>query len=246
MPFVLDSADISGSCSCSKIPPRLPEAVRKHGHIPEFTDMRIGDLILVAPKRPSFSQNLIQTVQSNCHSEDDRGWTHAAIYIGNFLICEAITDDGVSIASIFKYVPGYRLKFREPTNFNGDERYHLVIRALTRLRQGYDSNDIFNIVFAYFRGSWRPGFRIFGRAADKSVCSQLYADAYAEATGHVLVETPDGIVLPGDLSACDRMRDREVRWADLSRRGVPEALGAPPQLLHRHGEAATASVPGKL
>jgi len=143
-------------------------------------------------------------------------WTHCAVYIGDFLICEAVRN-GIQLGSLLDYVPGYYLRFRGPVECEREDCWNVAVRALTRLRSPYDYSGFWQLFIALQRGAHRPTIRSSFINARSAICSQLYADAYAEAIGRILVPTTSSVAMPGDLSLAITMTDRMVRWADISR-----------------------------
>ncbi len=218
---ILNPGTILGAGPCGRVPQRLPAAVRDFGYIPEFADLRVGDLLLVSPVKPSFVQNLIINAQKECFDSKDAMWTHCAIYMGDFQICEAQVFGGITVSSLLDYIPDYQLRFRSPDKATREECWALVVRALMRLHKSYNAPAILDLYGAIRRGAHRPSVRGSMINARSAICSQLYADAYAEATGRILVNTPSAIAMPGDLSSATTMKDRMVRWADINRPRTP-------------------------
>lgn len=165
--------------------------------------------MLVSPKNPNLTQRIIRTVQDTFH-EDHQEWTHCGVYIGEYMICEATTSDGVKVANLLDYLPNYSLRFRRPTQGNKNERWSIAIRALMRLNEEYDWKAIARLARGWPIGlhNWRSS----KRRDSAAICSMLYWESYGEATNRILVETPDAIALPADLSATENLRDQDVRW----------------------------------
>jgi hypothetical protein len=214
---ILDPRNVLGAGPCGKVPQRLPTAVRNFGYVPEFADLRVGDLLLVAPVEPNLFQKMIISAQTECFGSEDAMWTHCAIYMGDFQICEALASGGVTVNSLLDYIPGYQLRFRSPIHATREECWSLVVRALMRLHKSYNAPAIFDLFNAIRRGAHKPSIKCSMINAGSAICSQLYADAYAEATERILVNTPSAIAMPGDLSSASTMQDRMVRWSDINR-----------------------------
>ena len=72
------------------------------------------------------------------------------------------------------------------------------------------------IAIAWIRSWWptppSPDLRPESQAV---ICSQLFHDAYMEATGFNLFERADTAMLPAHLSATDQLTDVQSAWTKL-------------------------------
>jgi uncharacterized protein YycO len=130
---VLDPVNKSTAGKCPR-PSRIPKAVENFGRIPDVNVWNPGDLILVSAVTPNFVQRAIQKFQRDeGYHEDDARWHHAAIYIGDSLICEA-TRAGVKGAEIFGYVGNYLIRVRRDKTLTLDQSWKIAINAMWRLK----------------------------------------------------------------------------------------------------------------
>jgi hypothetical protein len=197
-------------------------AIRQRGFLPHEADMRAGDLVLVAPRRPAWHQKRIVEVQAGSYDVASAAYTHAAVYLGDFQICEAVLN-GVRVHSILDYLVEYRLLVRRLATVDDHTGYRIAIRAIQRLRRRYSLALIVQIAWQAFRGLHRgrlPGLMDRFAAGVPTICSALCVESIAEAT-QLIVKIQNGVPLPADLAATSKMVDVNVRWQRLSRRDKP-------------------------
>ena len=191
----------------------LPDCVREFGYLPDVRMWRPGDLLLLSAVKPNFmQQRIINTQRRTGYAEEHARWHHAAIYLGERYICEAVPS-GVRYRPIEEFVPNYLIRVRRDHKLDIEQAYSVAIRAIMRLSKSYSH---WPAVRAWLR-SWKPivfslDLRVRRRAI---ICSQLFHDAYMEATNRTLVERVDTIVLPAELSACSGLKDVKSAWAPL-------------------------------
>jgi len=194
----------------------IPKEVREFGYLPDKTQLLPGDLLLFHHTRPPFvSRSIIKAQLNGGHHADDAKWHHAAVYIGNLMICEAQISGGVQLAFLYeKYIGKHEIRIRRDQNLNSAQRYDIVINALFRLRTRYSFRSIARLLIGSQRGFWRHPFQSFGDA-QSTICSQLYADAYALTTNHLIVQKGIGLSTPADLSLTPQLSDIQVNWLKL-------------------------------
>src|SRR5712671_4147665 len=93
---------------------RLPEDVRAAGYIPYLPDIKVGDLVLFWPREPAFHQRLIIRAQRSAYNESEACFTHAAVYLDDYLICEAVRG-GVSVGTLLDSLTSCKLLIRRPS-----------------------------------------------------------------------------------------------------------------------------------
>lgn len=147
--------------------------------------------------------------------EEHARWIHAAVYVGDYNICEA-TRYGVRIADMFGYLGGYLIRVRRDPKLSSDESWTIAMRAVFRLKEPY----AFRIAVRLWWDSKRGHLLIrrFPRNVPPYagvICSQLYADAYGEVTWQALDNTVDHPVVPASLSCTKQMQDVESRWLEI-------------------------------
>ena len=192
-------------------PTTLPSWVRKFGFVPNFEDWFPGDLVLFSKLRRNWVERQIVGAQENLnYSANDARWHHAAVYIGDRYLCEA-RRGGVSYRPVVECIDTNTL-LRVRRNFELPElhRFRVAIRALMRLSQPYSYGSIGR---AFWHSLNPRSFAIALHPQKRAViCSQLFHEAYMEATGSTLVELADRAVVPAELSAVRHLRDIEINW----------------------------------
>lgn len=215
----LDPRQISPGFTACKVPATLPQEVWDLGHLPALEQLLPGDLILVSPVSPSFKQRGIRDAQKRGgYHEDDARWTHAAVYLGfNFDICES-TIEGVHIASLLDYLATCLVRIRRDKSTLGqDQRWRIAVSAASQMRRGY---GFLSVVKIFFRALVGLHVRQYSgtQSPSKLTCSELYADAYCEATGRTLDwNHPGKDISPALLSFTDELVDVPVEWRKIPR-----------------------------
>lgn len=204
-------------------PTSLPEGVRKFGRFPDVNALLPGDLILTRALKCDYVSKRIHGAQKQGgqHWRDAR-WTHAAVYMGDKIrVIEANFDwfqwgqNGVKMAQLSDYVGGYRLRFRRFPGLTPDERWLIVIAAMTRINAPYRFRYLFSALGAAGWGFWRD--RNDPRRASRNtgyVCSTLYQDSVAKVTGRLIEETA-GVCTPGTLSSTKTLQDVPIGWLKI-------------------------------
>ena len=211
--LLLDPGAITEDIEVRPAPATLPERVRGFGYLPDFTLWRPGDLLLFSELEPSFIPEQIVKTQKRFHyAPEDARWHHAAIYIGGSDLCEA-APGGVRCRAVAEYVGTTLIRARRRDDLETDNAYGIAIRALMRLQKDY---SLRSIAIALIRSWWptppSPEHRPESQAV---ICSQLFHDAYMEATGLSLFDRADTPMLPAFLSATDRLTDVNSAWTKL-------------------------------
>ena len=217
---VLDPNDVTSARQPDRSQPHtLPSAVRQFGYVPDFDEWLPGDLLLFSTSRPNLLQRQIVNTQVKLkYADEDARWRHAAVYIGDRYLCEA-RPGGVRYHPVVETISPYTmLRVRRDTALTQSQRFRLAIRALMRLSQPFSYGSV-------FRASFRPlnprRFVLALRPRERAlICSQLFHEAYMEATGSILVERADIAVVPAELSAIQAFQDVKTHWVHL-------AAGAP-------------------
>lgn len=196
----------------------MGKVIDLHGLLP-------GDLILVSAIEQQFVGHMIRQVQEKGGFLPEHArWEHAAMYIGQGVIIEA-TRKGVKRAMLSKFAKDHRIRVRRDGTLSIEERYQLVVHALTLSDTPYNFIDIVKL--------WRKSRFGFGNVAEKqssrlgpqypksaTICSQLYADCYVNVTSKVLGKLRDGISTPAALSATDTLADVKLQWLSIDTAGV--------------------------
>ena len=122
------------------------------------------------------------------------------------------------------HVSGHRIRVRRGMNVSKDDGYRIAIQAMKRLNMPYSHTGVFRSVIqsllstlllqVYTKNLVSSNLiRNFPR--NEILCSQLFHDAFLEATGGVLVGKADVMVLPAELSGCSGLIDIQPHWLRL-------------------------------
>ena len=210
---LLDPGNIGQPGAAQSAPTRLPDSVRDFGYLPDFSLWRPGDVLLFSAVRPGFMQRrIIATQRRENYAPVHARWHHAGVYLGDRYVCEAVPG-GVRYRPVEEFVSDYLIRVRRDDKLEIDQAFHVAIRAMMRLSRPYAH---WPAVRAWLR-SWSRGtlsldYRVRRRAI---ICSQLFHDAYMEATSRTLVERVDIIVFPAELSACNDLSDVRSAWVPI-------------------------------
>lgn len=195
-------------------PSTLPSAVRGFGFIPDFDAWLPGDLVLVSKVTPNIMERQIVKTQRNLgHAKPDARWHHAAVYVGDRYLCEA-RPGGVRYHPVVESVGrNTLLRVRRDVELTAAERFRVAIRALMRLSRPYSYGSAAR---AFLRPLDPGRFALALRPRKRAlICSQLFHDAYAEATRTNLVDRLDRPVVPAELGATTSLRDVQTEWVRL-------------------------------
>jgi hypothetical protein len=192
-------------------PHPLPRRVRAFGFVPDESRLRPGDLLLVSATNPSRGSNAIIRAQTaGGHHRNDASWHHAAVYIGEALICEAQLWSGVRVTSLYDYVGTHRLRFRRDLTITADDGWRIALRTLESLHRRYSLSALPRLWAQSIKGFWRPEVR--HRDVRAVVCSEIFGRAYSLTTGRMLVPGSLNIITPADLSLCASLTDVPDGW----------------------------------
>ncbi len=219
---ILDPEQTDGCIDEIDPPLTLPPRVRTFGFLPDEKKLLPGDLLLVSGKERSKISNFI------CRSQADAGldeihacWHHAAIYLYDGELCEAVPIKGVRLNSLYEYVGDCRLRFRRPRlPLTDEERWKLCINATRKLREKYSYDPLPDIYTKLKQGWWHPLSKSERRQIN--ICSQLYANAYLATTGKLLDPKLTGYIFPAHLSATGAMADVELGRQRIKATPQPE------------------------
>lgn len=211
-PLILDPADVTVAGEPWQPRSPVPPDVRRFGYVPNFDEWRPGDIILVEAVRPTWTQRAIsRTHERMGFSSADGRWTHAALYVGEGNICEAVIS-GVRHHPIYAYVGAHRLRVRRDPTLSVDSQYRVAIRALTHMRRDYSLASALRVGLTAFRSDKRPDSLL---SAPGIICSQLCSRAHQSVTDRVLSTTDSPYVTPADLSLHRSLKDVPVSWRKI-------------------------------
>lgn len=206
----LDPARLNATGTFSPVGPR-PPALRQFGYYPNTDDWLPGDIILFSAVAPAFSGRMIRTFQERCgYAPEDARWQHAAIYVGQERICEAVTPR-VRFQPLHDRVGTHLIRVRRLPGLNTDRRYAVAINALAHLGERYGYGEIFRLL-RYGHLFWKKPVTV--RAAPfRTICSQLCANAYALGIDVVLAANGTQFAATlADISLTSQLSDVPVHW----------------------------------
>jgi hypothetical protein len=189
----------------------IPSRVRKFGYVPNFRECLPGDLILFCDAAPGFISHHISEAQSD-FSPQHAQWTHAAVYLFDNQIVEAVPAlcSGVRCRSLYGDVLKRILRVRRRKNLSDEVRYKVALSALTMLGTRYSFKTALQIALRVSRG------QLDQMGIPQVICSEVFFDAYADITRHFLRECPiKQRVAPAHLSATPDLYDVAVGWIKI-------------------------------
>ncbi len=192
----------------------IPPNVRRFGYIPNFRACLPGDLILFRNIVPSFSCRCISSAQ-RAFADEDAQWTHAAVFLYDDLIVEAVLSPGVRTRSLCTDIPKRILRIRRCKDISEGDRYKIALRAQSMLGSRYSMFSAFSIGWKTHLGKWDPiGVPNFGPVI---ICSKVFHDACVEVTRALLQGCSiDRPITPAHLSATTSLEDIDVKWIQIS------------------------------
>lgn len=187
--------------------------MRQFGFVPAIDRILPGDLILYGGIGKA--GGWIEAAQSRAgFSDQDARWTHAAIYLDDGFVVEAVVRAGVVQRSIYDDIPSRPMRFRRVEGLSEVERYRIALRALSRLGRSYAIARIPSLGRRLWQGLWN------GESEPDSkgivICSQIFHDSVVEITRSRLEQCPvDAEVTPAHLSCSPSLVDIDVGWRRL-------------------------------
>jgi hypothetical protein len=207
----LDPASaVAGNGTFSK--KTLPHSARRFGLVPDINQLLPGDLILMRYALPGCTNRIISHAQYRAGFDpDDSRWTHAAIYLYDDFLVEAVPMRGIRTRTLYLDVPHRIYRVRRNSRLSDIERYKIALRALRLIGSRYSHLSAIKMGWSMLNGLWNENA---ARRLDTVViCSNAFSDAYADTTKSVLHNCPVGeSVLPAHLSFTDDLEDIDPGW----------------------------------
>jgi hypothetical protein len=212
MPQVIVDPKNRGVPAGQKSIAQLSPQARKFGFVPDVGCCKPGDLILSCSVVPGLIEKQIVCTQDKAgFDKDDSRWTHAAVYLYEDFIVEADPKMGVHTRSLYSDVPGSFLRVRRRPGLTDAERYKIALCAQRMLGMRYDRGAALSLglwarVLAMWNRYWAP------RTKPAIICSQVFYDAQAAITQHLLDGCLAYPLMPAHLSATADLDDVPVQW----------------------------------
>jgi len=215
--FFLDPKSIHPQGEPLRIQIPIPPALRALSAIPNAENMRAGDLVLFASlddHAGAVADGIKKVQSSGGYSDQDARWSHAAVYLGfDFRICEA-TRSGVRAASLLDYTPTHLIRVRRDPHLELEAGWKISVLAACQIGTAYGFGTILTLARRAVKGYWSPNPQT-AHAGDGKICSELYSDCYAAASGRTLWNNLALEATPAYLSATAQLSDVEVGWRPL-------------------------------
>ncbi len=198
---------------CPKTP--IPPQLRNFGRYPNTVDWLPGDILLFSDVKPGFIGKTIQKVQTDCgYAPADAMWQHAAIYVGNEHMCEAVFPK-LRFHPIYGDVTKRYIRVRRMPDLTREHRYEIAIIGLTKLGSWYGWPELMQVL--KLRGRMWVGQKSVNQRLFKRICSQHVTASYGKAIGAVLSKNAgfDRATTPADLSLTTDLQDVAVHWQQI-------------------------------
>jgi len=198
----------------------LPDETRKYGFVPDLSVCKAGDLILSYSVSSDYLERLIIKSQLAAGLDpEDAKWTHAAVFLYQDFIIEAVPSSGVGTRTLYSDIPDSVLRVRRKPGLSEEQRYKIALCAQRMLGSRYDMRGAFSIGWRAIRYGlwdrhWDPPMR------KVVICSKVFFDAHAEITRSLLADCPiSDPVMPAHLSATSHASLRS-KWRRMLRREI--------------------------
>lgn len=217
MHLICDPGDKNQLVGAREWKPTVPvdRALRKFGYCLDVASLLPGDLVLVSAREPGLVAAAITHVQTmGGYAPEDARWQHAAVYVGDGAICEAVRS-GVKVSLLHDYVPSHRMRFRRAPQLMGEKGWSMAVQALKRKDVRYGYWSVLRLLQRSLRGYMRLAVPLDAPFPAPAVyCSQLYADAFFRTTS-VMLGTRNGEFTPASLSLDQTLVDVPVNWLKI-------------------------------
>lgn len=182
---------------------------------PDVEQMQPGDVLLFAPKRPTWQDRVIMKAQeARGWGREHAAWTHAAIFVRGATLVEA-NYPRVRVCALWPRVPDHRIRVRRATGRNDPKTfgYRLALEMTTRLGESYDGGVLWRIPLY---AALRRGRGAHQSSAGRVFCSQIIADSFAALREGPIHDVPDldtfSQTSPAHLSDSKVLQDVPIRW----------------------------------
>ena len=157
----------------------IPPPLRNFGYVPNFGLCKPGDLVLSHGIAPNWIGRSISDAQRRAgFAADDNRWTHAAVFLYENLVVEAVPRYGVRLHNLYDDVMQNVIRIRRPRLDTELQRANVALRAVAALGVGYSWIAALRLGWRMNSGLWNPGGLItYGR---RIICSKVFFDAHLE------------------------------------------------------------------
>lgn len=172
-------------------------------------------LLLSAVDPPLISRWIVRAQVAGGFAPEHARWHHAAVYVGHDHVCEAVPT-GVRYGPIYRYVGNHLIRVCRDHGLTQVQRYEIALRSAVRVKERYSWWHMPGIAWDATRGFWLRGSR--PTRAPSVICSQVFAEAYAAATGRLLGPSgafAAGQLTPADLSGSPALSDLRTTWLSI-------------------------------
>jgi hypothetical protein len=137
-------------------------------------------------------------------------WTHAAIFLYEDWILEAVPIKGVITRSIYQDIPSSVLRIRRDPKLMDAERYKIALCAQRMLSSRYNYSVALHV---WLKTSFFPWNSPLDVSHHTVVCSKVFYDSYVEITRQLLQNCGlNDLVTPSHLSATSSLQDVSISW----------------------------------
>src|SRR5262249_23130032 len=160
----------------------IPNKARQFGFVPDLRRCKAGDLILSCSVKPGFLERHIYCIQTRAgFSAEDSRWTHAAVFLYEDFIVEAVPLRGVISRTLYSDIPESVLRVRRSPGLHDNERYKIALCAQRMLGTRYNIKAALSLGWrAFLSGMWDRAW--FPSINSVIICSKVFYDAHVEIT----------------------------------------------------------------
>jgi Permuted papain-like amidase enzyme, YaeF/YiiX, C92 family len=189
----------------------MPQPARNFGYIPDLSRCKAGDLILSCSRQPDYIDALIERTQRHLgFATEHCRWTHAAVFLYDDFVLEAVPWKGVITRSLYEDIPDSILTVRRNSGLTDDQRYRIAMCAQKMLGTRY---SWVAAIDAGLKARFQPWRRDWYRTEKTVVCSQVYSDAYTQITLQFFSGCESGnMISPAHLHATSSLETIDVPW----------------------------------
>ncbi len=211
---ILDPINIGAPVGTSSID-ILPTSLRALGHAPAIERLLPGDLLLFHPVKATLTSRAIAGAQRRAgFAPAHAAWTHAAIFLYDDVMVEALPLRGVVQSSVYARLPGHCILARRRPELDDRVRYRVALWALGRIGKRYSHLGVVGLGWDMLKGLWSDSSLASNRQV--VICSQVFADAQGEMASKRLAGCPyTGATTPAHLSSTTDLDDVDIGWKTL-------------------------------